>query len=378
MSLAIHRLLRDAPLTDERIDAFLGSYASPIVEGASATFLYRGAADAVRLEHWIFGLPSSQPFTRVEGTDLWYLILELPARSRIEYRLEIDEGGASRVVLDPLNAVVARGPDGASSVCRGAGYAAPDWIEPDRDARSGSIEEFDVSSETYGGERRVRVYRPAGYKPRRRYPLVIVHDGSAFLEYASLATVLDNLIHRLELASTIVALIDPDDVAVEYADDPRHARFVADELLPVLEERFPIVPEPRQRALLGASFGAVAALSVAWRHPGRFHHLALISGAFAFTDIGRHGRGEEYDAVASFVERFRRDPGEPAQRIYVGCGVYDSHIYENRSLVPLLQGLDVEVRYAEARDGRSFEAWRNRLRESLSWIFPGPLWMVYE
>ena len=36
------------------------------------------------------------------------------------------------------------------------------------------------------------------------------------------------------------------------------------------------------------------------------------------------------------------------------------------------------VHYTEARDGHNWENWRDRLREGLSWVFPGPLWMVYE
>ena len=33
----------------------------------------------------------------------------------------------------------------------------------------------------------------------------------------------------------------------------------------------------------------------------------------------------------------------------------------------------MEVRYVEARDGHNWENWRDRLREGLSWLFPGPL-----
>ena len=39
------------------------------------------------------------------------------------------------------------------------------------------------------------------------------------------------------------------------------------------------------------SFGAVAALSCAWRYPGFYGRLLLQSGSFAFTDIGQHRRG---------------------------------------------------------------------------------------
>jgi len=40
-------------------------------------------------------------------------------------------------------------------------------------------------------------------------------------------------------------------------------------------------------------------------------------------------------------------------------------------LVPVFQAAGMAVRYTEARDGHSWENWRDRLREGFSWIFPG-------
>jgi enterochelin esterase family protein len=134
----------------------------------------------------------------------------------------------------------------------------------------------------------------------------------------------------------------------------------------------------RFRALMGASFGAVAALSTAWTYPDVFGRLLLQSGSFAFTDIGTNRRGPAFEPVVEFVNRFREEPGRPAEKMFVSCGMYESLIYENRSLVPLLQSTGMDVRYVEARDGHNWENWRDRLREGLSWLFPGPLWMVYE
>ena len=82
--------------------------------------------------------------------------------------------------------------------------------------------------------------------------------------------------------------------------------------------------------------------------------------------------------VVDWMKEFREKPGKPAEKIFVSCGVYEGLIYENRSLVPLLQSTGMDVRYVEARDGHNWENWRDRLREGLSWLFPGPLLMVYE
>jgi enterochelin esterase family protein len=190
--------------------------------------------------------------------------------------------------------------------------------------------------------------------------------------------VLDNLIHRLEIPPLVAALIHSPDRLREYADDPRHADFVAKELVPELEHRYPLFGTPETRCLMGASFGAVASLACAWRQPGFCDNLLLQSGSFAFTDIGAHDRGPVFDPVVRFVNEFRRAPGTPAQRIYLSCGTYESLIYYNRSMLPFLQSAGLSVRYTEARDGHNWENWRDRLREGLSWLLPGPLWMVYE
>src|SRR5207244_1573867 len=89
------------------------------------------------------------------------------------------------------------------------------------------------------GRRTVGVYLPARFRLTRRYPLLIVHDGHDYLRYASLGTVLDNLIARLEIPEMVVALTSSPDRLVEYANDERHARFLTDELVPWLERVFP-------------------------------------------------------------------------------------------------------------------------------------------
>jgi len=366
------------PRTPEAVDAFLAAHTFPIVEGEAITFVHRGDAEAVHLKHWVYGLPSSQQLGRIEGTDLWFLTLELPAGSRVEYKLEVVRGGNGHWLEDPLNPNRARDPYGANSVAHGSGYQVPEWTQPDPEARPGLVDELFVDSVTFG-RRGVGMYLPARFRRTRRYPLLVVHDGHDYLRYAGLKTILDNLIHRLEIPDLIVALTSSSDRLVEYANDERHARYLTDELVPHLEKALPLESRPQGRCLMGASFGAVAAFSTAWRKPGFYGRLLLQSGSFAFTDIGdRNHRGPLFDPVVAFINQFRSRPGPVAERMFVSCGMYESLIYENRSLVPMLQATGMDVRYVEARDGHNWENWRDRLREGLSWLFPGPFLLVYE
>jgi enterochelin esterase family protein len=378
VSLSITQLEHETPLDAAAVDRFLASHTFPIVEGTSVTFVYRGEADTVHLQHWIYGLPSYQPFHRVAGTDLWRLIMELPERSRVEYKLEVARGGEKRLINDPLNPLLTRDPFAENSVCHAAGYETPDWVFPNPETRTGSLEEIVVPSRALGDEQRVTMYIPARFRPTRRYPLLVVHDGPDYMRYSDLKTVLDNLIHRLEIAPMIVALIQSRARLREYADDPNHAKYVVEELVPHLESRYPLLARPSARGLMGASFGAVASLSTAWRYPGFCEQLLLQSGSFAFTDIGANKRGPHFEPVVRFVNTFRAAPGRPAEKLFVSCGTYETLIYENRSIVPLLQSTGMAVRYVEARDGHNWQNWRDRLRDGLSWLFPGPLWLVYE
>jgi enterochelin esterase-like enzyme len=378
MKSALDTLLAESPPSPEAIDAFLSSHTFPMVEDRHVTFVFRGDADAVKLRHFIYGLPTAQPFHRVPHTNLWYFALDLPHGSRIEYKLEIQRGDHTEWIRDPLNQHLAHDPFGSNSVCQGLGYERPAWTHHNPESRPGTLEEHYLHDTPFGNTRRVTVYLPARFRRSRRYPLLVVHDGGDYLSYASFKTVLDNVIHNLESAELIVALTHPADRMIEYPDHQPHCRFLSEKLLPFMEERYPLLAQPQARGLMGASFGAVASLATAWRYPGVWGRLLLQSGSFAFTDIGHHHRGPAFDRVVEFVNEFRKNPGKPSERVFVSCGTYESLIYENRSMVPLLQDTGMSVRYVEARDGHNWENWRDRLRVGLSWLFPGPLWMVYE
>lgn len=371
---------RHAPAEARDVDTFFKSHTFPIVEGPRVTFVYRGAADGVHLKSWVYGLPNSQPLSRVHGTDVWYLTLEIPRGSRIEYKFEVVQGGQGRWMEDPLNPFRATDPFGANSVAHGEGYAVPDWTLPDDEALPGKLVEWTIQSKAFGNtERSLSVYLPPRFRSTRRYPLLFVHDGRDYLRFAALKTVLDNLIHRLEIPGLVVALSNSPNRIGEYADDERHARFVTEECIPDLESRLPLIGKPRGRCLMGASFGGVASLSTAFRYPGFYGRLLLQSGSFAFSDIGQQNkRGPAFEPVVAFMNRFRASSEMVVEKAFVSCGMHESLIYENRSLVPMLQASGMELRYVEARDGHNWENWRDRLREGLSWLFPGPLLMVYE
>ena len=177
-------------------------HAFPLVEGRDVTFVYRGEADAVHLRHWVFGLPSSQPLARVDGTDLWYLTLELPRGSRVEYKLEVVRGGHGEWIEDPLNPQPRARP-----VRRQLGRATaratrcPSWTQrrpggAHRHARASIA----LAAAALGATRHVDALPAGALPPHAPLPAAGRPRRRRLPALRRLQTVLDNLIHRLEIA----------------------------------------------------------------------------------------------------------------------------------------------------------------------------------
>ena len=378
MNPIIQSLFRDGAPDPDAVNNFVDQNHFPLVEPGRVTFVYRGQAEEVYLRRWIAGLSTAQPLEPLEGSDLWALTMELPEKSRFEYKFEVLAKGERQLVLDDLNGVLAHDPFGANSVCQGYGYERPGWTLHDPEARSGRLATLKFASSTFQDTRELEIYLPARFRRSRAYPLLVVHDGLDYLRYADLKNVLDNLIHRLEIPAMIVVLTQSPNRLVEYTGNEQHARFLSEDLLSAVAAKFPLIDDRNARGLVGASLGGVAALHAASRYPQIYGQLLLQSGSFVFSDLGHHKKGPIFDPVVRFVNEFRNHPFAIAEKIYMSCGMYESLIYENRSLVPLLQDQGMQIFFEEARDAHNWENWRDRLRQGLTWLFPGPLWMVYE
>ncbi len=386
------RIEADPRRADHELEQFVKSNEFPLLEADTALFFFwdKRSVDSIHLVHFVFGLESRQEFQRIPGTDAYYLPLELPHAARVEYKFEVRRGGVLQWMRDPLNGRQAFDPFGSNSVCPMPGYIEPQWCRADPRARRGHMERIRVQSKAWGETRDVYIYLPAEYKPHKKYPLLICHDGDDYRKYAGIRKVLDNLIYRHDVAPLIVAFTSGGAGRnVEYGANPRQAQFIVEDVIPAVTARHAINESPETMGLMGASFGGVTSLYTAWQYPGKFGQLMLQSGSFAFTDIGRHDRGPLWDPIVKFVNQFRADPrrinlvpepGQPhrATRVFVSCGTFEGLIYYNRSMAPILRDAGMKVRYVEAQDGHNWINWRDRLRDGLTWLFPGHLWMYYE
>jgi enterochelin esterase-like enzyme len=192
-----------------------------------------------------------------------------------------------------------------------------------------------ASTSVYPGTtRNYWVYVPAQYDAKRPACLMIFQDGHAFVNPEGdyrIPNVFDNLIYRREMPVTVGVFINPgrtpeqteatssewgdrtNNRRIEYnALDDKYSRLIVDELLPELKKTYGISDKPEDRAISGASSGAICAFTVAWHRPDQFRKVVSTIGSF--TNIMG---GHEYPEIV------RRSEAKPI-RVYLQDGMNDN------------------------------------------------------
>ena len=360
-------LFENGPPPPDRIDAFLAQNAFPLVRPGEVVFAWHGRADRVELVRWIHAGGSRQAFHRMPGTDLWITRLAVEDGGRFEYKLAVGHDSHEELILDPLNRLRAGDPFGENSVCRTYGYERPDWTLP-RGAPAGEVRPFEIDSTVFGQRRHEQIYLPHGYRADAPYPVVIIHDGQDYQNFADLSVSLDNLIADGVIPPILALLIQTQDRMGEYPGGRRHARYLVKDVMPVLTARYAVSADPADRVLLGASLGAVASISTAFRYPGVFGGLILKSGTFILDRSKLEGRTHPvFHRVARLVRALQRAPKLPQTRAFVSTGELEGLAEDNRALAEFLRKHGVDVLFKSAWDGHHWHNWRDQLRDGLVW-----------
>lgn len=361
--------------TTGNLENALAAAEQPFQFEGDTVLIFRGQADAVHLVTWMPRFPSPPPFTQAtDGT--WFLRIALPATARIEYKLGVVRLGARGMrrieqIDDPLNPPSAPNPFGTNSVLTGPAYRTPRYVNASPATSKGQVVEIRVTSRVLGGRRHHQVFLPAGHDARNPYPVLLVHDGSDFMRFAGLTNYLDLLIEQGQVAPLVTVLLDPWERIAEYAANPLHSQHLVDEVLPHLERRLRIQSDHHQVGVMGASLGAAASLAAAWQWPEQFGRVALLSGSFAHR-VDEEWPGSIFEPVLGFLRELQADEKLEGKMVYQSVGRYEGLCDFNRRLAPLIRAGGANLRYVETWDGHHWGAWRDRLGEALSFLFPGP------
>ncbi len=177
---------------------------------------------------------------------------------------------------------------------------------------------------TYPGlkPRDLIVWLPPEYKidPRRRFPVLYMHDGqnimdpqtSAFGQDWRIDETADSLINKgLIEPIIIVGIYNSSDRSEEYAPGDLgilYMQFVVETVLPFIDHTYRTLSGPAFTATGGSSQGGLIALMLLWEYPTVFSMAACLSPAFKFENV---------DYISTVRET--QGPGRNA-RIYFDIG----------------------------------------------------------
>ena len=192
---------------------------------------------------------------------------------------------------------------------------------------------FDQSKIFPGTWREYWVYIPAQYKPDKPACVYVNQDGIQW----KAPTVFDNLIYKNEMPITIAVFITPGRVMADSNSNAlnrfnrsfeydglgdAYARFILTEILPDVEKQktsdgraIRLSKNGNDRAIGGASSGAICAFTAAWEKPDEFSRVFSAIGTYT----GLRG-GDRYPIL---VRKYEPKP----IRVFLQDGANDLNIY---------------------------------------------------
>ena len=172
----------------------------------------------------------------------------------------------------------------------------------------------DVGSAFLKHERTVAVWLPPGYSEAsdRRYPVLYMHDGQNLFDprtaYGG---------NTWGVAETITTLVDEGAMepvivvgafnsplrAYEYSPwhgAPAYARFLIEELKPMIDDRFRTLPDRENTVVMGSSMGGLLSYYLVSNHPDVFRGCGCVSTHFILSEamVARYVKGGDADGDA--------------------------------------------------------------------------------
>ncbi len=352
----------------ERIQA---SATMPLVFGQTALFFYRGEGSKVE---WRGDLSAWGPSWQAQGerigdTDIWRKSMQLLPASRIDYKIVVD---GETWLLDPLNPHRQIGGSGYNSEARMPDYRASTLATRRADVARGEFSEYQaLASEALGYTVKYRVYTPPGLPgDATDLPAIYVTDGNDYYreDWGAMLVTMDNLYAEERIDPVVAVFISHwnldatenrrgSELVPEAPGDCKLCDFIFDELMPVIEARYPVSKAGKDRAILGTSLGGLFATYMMLWHGDAFGQVGIQSPAYQYP-AGR------------FIADALMSADTIDHRVFLNVGLYEMDFMRPTvAAAARLADRDVDLLYLEVPDGHSWGHWRNTVDDALLFFY---------
>lgn len=232
---------------------------------------------------------------------------------------------------------------------------------------TGKVEDLSIYSKELQEDMQLLVYLPSNFSPLYKYTLVIASDGKDYFQLGRIPRVVDELLGSQEIENIIVVGVPYKNVAdrnkkYEPTGEQHGAylRFLAHELVPFLDEKYPTYQVGMGRALIGDSLAATVSLMAALKYPNIFGRVILQSpkvGKEMMTAV------EAFQSANSFT--VYHVIGKEETAVKLGNGTTEDFVEPNRQLNNLMKNKGFSIFYEEFEGDHTWKHWQPDLRRAL-------------
>jgi enterochelin esterase family protein len=252
------------------------------------------------------------------------------------------------------------------------GYETPPELLPSQTAiPQGLVTSHTIDSSFLNQTRTFFVYEPAGQIVGSKLPTIYFNNGTQYLNLIDTPAILDSLIARRTIPPLIAVFVPPIDTTQEYMLEDAYVAFLADELVPFVQQTYDADPDPGKTGVIGSSLGGLAAIYTAFSRPDVFGLAAGQSGTY----------GVNADKLIQQIKRTAATASAQPIRYYLVAGSYETagseeetgNILEsNRRLVEAFDTTGQDFLYEERPEGNSLGLWEGTIGRALAFLFGPP------
>lgn len=309
--------------------------------------------------------------TMTKGTnDVWEVTVGPVDPGTYRYNFNVD--GVS--VIDPRNPATSESNENTWSLVNVPGS---DFMDT-KDVPHGAVAEVTYYSGTLKRFRRMHVYTPPGYESGEgKFPVFYLLHGASDSD-ASWSTVgragfiLDNLIAAKKAKPMIVVMPAGHTGPFRFGGSSRDEfeRDFVNEIMPLVEKRYRVLGDRKNRALAGLSMGGAQALNIGIANLEKFGYL----GVFSSGVFGIAGGGRNAPAGPSWEERNKAaledaNLKKGLELFWFATGKEDFLLKTSVATVEMLKKHAFAVVYKETEGGHTWINWREYLNEFAPQLF---------
>lgn len=362
--------ISDSSTRQSYVDKFLKKISKkdyPIFENDSTVvLLYKGDVNKVDMIGDINFWTNPCRFNNIDGTNLFFLRMNIIKNSLLEYWLIIDN---EKTQIDSLNSYKVKNEFGFASQI--VNHTNPNYLHQLKKTDEKLYKTFLVPLEN-NKYVKFHIYFPPQYNDYDNYPLAIFLDGKKYIEFGNAPEIIEDLIVDDKINKIIAVFVeigfDIDNLQNSIPKINDISKIISNNLLKYIENKFNVLNNPDDRLLIGKSFASSVNILTAIKNSDKFGNVFSQSGYLS---------AEKYMLNNLIQENTKQNI-----KFYFQIGIYERNVshmiippsetdfYQiNYDFVDILKSKNYNVKIDKYRAGHTWGNWKNNLSDGLIYFF---------